>query len=136
MLFPFFKVKPDIDEQQYRERPERGTSITEEWQRDSYHRHQAYCHAYVDEHVHEQTGGDAVAVYPGKTVFLLFGGIYQAYDQDEVKGKHGDCTQEAPLLADCAEDEICALLRHEVESGLCAVEITLSCQAARANGDE
>lgn len=102
-------------EDQHRECPQRGASVTQQRQRDADHGHEAYGHPDVDEKVHEYAGGDTVAVDAGKRLPAFLGIRDDPQDQENIEGYHNKAANEAPLLTYRAEDEIGALLRHELK---------------------
>ena len=114
-------IQSNEDEDQDGEGPEGRTSVADKRQRDTDHRHKSDRHTYIDEQVHEDAAGDAVAVYSCEGLPAAFGVLddppYQEYIQ-----KYHECTSgESPFLSDGTEDEVGTLLRYEAECGLCAV---------------
>ena len=84
--------------------------------------------------MHEKIGGDAVSVDSYAPVFLSLSSGDYAHDHDEEDGQYGNAADKAPFLADSAEDEVGALLRNEIELGLRALQETLACESAGADG--
>ena len=123
------------DENQHGERPQGGTSVTQQRQRDADHGHEADGHPDVDEKVHEYAGGDTVAVDAGKRLPAFLGIRDDPQDQENIEGYHNKAANEAPLLTYRAEDEVCALLRHKTERGLRAAEESFPGQTARSDRD-
>ena len=71
--------------------------------------------------MHEQTGGDAVAVYSCKAVFLFFGIVYYSANQCSIQRNNDCASKKTPLFANGAEYKIGALLRHKIKLGLSSV---------------
>ena len=68
--------------------------------------------------MHKETGGNTVAIYSCKAVFLLFGIVYYPANQCGIQ-RYNDCaSKESPLFANGAEYEIGALLRNKIKLGL------------------
>ena len=130
-----FRINSDKDKQQKRESPQRGTAITDERQRDANDWYQSDGHADVDDQMEEQHRGHSVAIHPHKGALVPLRQLYDADDQGEEESENGNAADKAPLLADAAEDEVGALLRHKVELGLRAVEVAFPCKTTRTDGN-
>ena len=67
--------------------------------------------------------------------FLPFGQHQEPHKQRQEQKQQQCGAHKAPFLANSAEDEVGALLGHELEFGLRALQIALARQAARADGN-
>ena len=83
--------------------------------------------------MHEDTAGDAVAVYAGEGLPASLRILDYPHYQEDVQ--HDDCgaAYESPFLADGAEYEVCTLLGNEAVGGLGSVEVALSCKSSRTD---
>lgn len=77
------------DEQQYRESPQRGSSVADERQRDADDWHDAESHSDIDEKMHEDTAGDAVAIYSGECFPAFFCVFYYSPDKKYIQEDQG-----------------------------------------------
>ena len=71
------------NEKQYRECPKGRTSIAYERKRNANYRHDSQGHSDVDKKMHEDTAGDAVAIYSGEcfpAFFCIF--YYSPYKEN------------------------------------------------------
>ena len=128
-------VKRQENEYHHRERQQRRPAVTQHRQRNPDHRHEADGHPDVDEKVHEQAGRHAVTVDSGERLPALLSVSHQPVYQEDIQQNQSQTPQETPLFADCAEDEVRALLRHEPVCRLGAVEETLAGQSTGADGN-
>ena len=128
-------VEGDENEQQDGKGPEGRTAVAEEGQGDADDRHQADGHADVDEQVHEDAGGDAIAVDPREGFPAPFSIQDEAYDEKDVQEDDDQAADEPPFFADGAENEVGGLFRHEAEGSLGAVEEAFPEEPAGADGD-
>ena len=74
----------------------------------------------------------AIAVDPSERFHLALAHADQTQDQDREQHDDGQAAQKAPFLADGAEDEVGALLGHEIELSLRPLQKALAAEAARA----
>ena len=106
----FLAVEGDEDEDHHGEGPEGAAAVGEEGEGDADDGHEADGHADVDEEVHEEAAGEAVAVDAGEGLAAVFGILDDAGDHEHIQGDDDEAAEEAPFFADGAEDEVGALL--------------------------
>jgi hypothetical protein len=124
------RIKPQEDEQQYRESPQRTASVTEERQWNAYHRHHPDGHPDIYKEVDQEQPEDAVTVCPHKGGPLSLR-HHQQPEQKPDKQSYYHCrTDESPLFPDCAEDKVGALFGDELEFGLGTVQVSLPGESA------
>ena len=125
----------DEDEEEYGEGEQRGATVAEERKRDADDRHQTENHTDVDEKMDEKYAYDRVAVEACEGGALAFGELDEPEEEGEIEYDECGATDEAPLLADGAEDEVGFLLGDKVGLGDGAFEEALAEEAARADGN-
>ena len=77
-------IQSNEDEDQDGEGPEGRTSVADKRQRDTDHRHKSDRHTYIDEQVHEDAAGDAVAVYSCEGLPAAFCILDDPHDQEYI----------------------------------------------------
>jgi hypothetical protein len=127
-------VEPDQDEQHYAEGQQRGSAIAYEWQRDADHWGKANGHTDVDDNVKEKHAGHAIGITPAEDASLSFGYRHDTHQQNDVDAKKQYAAREAKALPDRTKYKIGLLFGHEVVTGLCPLEQSLSDEAAAADG--
>ena len=76
-----------------------------------------------------------IAVDAPKTVGLALGKFYKAQYQRKEQQQHSCRSDKSLFLSHSTEYEVCVLLGHKLQLGLCAIKETLSTKSALANGN-
>lgn len=83
----------------------------------------------------KEDAGHTIAVNPAELEWLSFGQMNNSNDKRKEKQQHTGRAHKAFLLADGAENEVCILLRNELQLGLRAVEEAFALQSSRTDGN-
>ena len=128
-------IQLDETKQHNRECPEGGAAVADEGQGDADDGQQAGGHADVDEKVEGDDARDAITVVADKRITLFFRQFENAEDEGAEEAEDDQGAEETPFFANGAEDEVGALLGHEIEFRLRAFEVALAEKSARADGN-
>lgn len=131
---PLIGIYSDENEQHRRESKQGRSSVTDEREGDADDRHKPESHSYIYKKMHKDAACRTIAVDSGERLPALLGIVYYPPDQEYEQQDQNHGTYKAPFLADGAENEVRALLWHESEGCLGAVQESLSDQSAGADG--
>lgn len=125
-------VEFDKTEEHHGEGPERGPAVAYKRQGNAYNGKDTGRHAYVYEEVYNEDTRHSVTIIPNKGVSILLGKFKNPEYQSAVESENHKSAEKAPFLSDGAENEVGALLRHELQLCLRAFQIALSEKSSRA----
>src|SRR4030042_4106168 len=98
--------EPNADERRNHERP----TITEQGERNPYHRHDAQHHSDVDEDMPEEHGHHTESENGAKAVFRLDGNPESPEDQNNIQSYDEERTDQTPFFSQGRENEVGLLL--------------------------
>lgn len=134
-ILPGRCIQPDRNEQHDGKSHERRTTVADQRQGNSHHRHQSDGHPHINEQMKKQECRNAVTVDPSERLLLPFAHTHQPEYQQAKERQQKHSAQKSPLLADGTENEIGMFLRHETVFDLGPLQEPFADPAARTDSD-